>query len=173
MARGLHLLLDTNVWLDYFLGNRPRNKETIDFLNKAQSCEAELLYSVTSSRDVAFFMESVLKNYSRQYNGGSLTEPAALAAKASAWACLEKLDELATAVGCDQSDIAFAHLQRHLHNSYEDNLVLAAAKRANADLLVTNDMKLIQHSPVPAMTTEDATRYIEIYAAQQQTNIAF
>ena len=53
-----------------------------------------------------------------------------------------------------------ASRQRELHSDYEDDLIIAAAIRAQADLLVTNDVKLRSHAPVAAMSVEDAKNYL-------------
>lgn len=70
------------------------------------------------------------------------------------------LSQLATPVPCDLSDIWMASKQRKLHSDYEDDLIIAAAMRAKADLLVTNDVKLCSHAPVAAMSVEDAKNYL-------------
>lgn len=53
-----------------------------------------------------------------------------------------------------------ASKQRQLHSDYEDDLIIAAAMRAEADLLVTNDVKLCSHAPVAAMSVENARNYL-------------
>ena len=68
--------------------------------------------------------------------------------------------QLATSVPCDLSDIWMASRQRELHSDYEDDLIIAAAIRAQADLLVTNDVKLSSHAPVAAMNVENARNYL-------------
>ena len=55
----------------------------------------------------------------------------------------------ATAVGADESDLWTACNLRSVHNDLEDNLVVAAAQRADATYLVTNDEALIKHAPSP------------------------
>lgn len=69
--------------------------------------------------------------------------------------------EIATAVGCDQSDVWLARKRRRLHGDFEDNLVLSAADRAKADLFVTNDEQLLRHAPVAAMGVRDAVAYLQ------------
>ena len=49
---------------------------------------------------------------------------------------------------------------RSVHGDFEDNLVLAAAERANATYLVTNDEQLIKHAPVTALTPHAALVYL-------------
>ena len=62
------------------------------------------------------------------------------------------MTENATAVGADASDLWLADKYLALHRDYEDNLVLAACKRAAADYLVTNDRKLLEHADIAAKT---------------------
>ena len=62
-----------------------------------------------------------------------------------------------------------ASRQRNLHSDYEDDLIIAAAMRAKADLLVTNDAKLCSHAPVAAMSVEDAKNYLATSARARQS----
>lgn len=83
---------------------------------------------------------------------GRLSEDAAYAAKVTAWACVDHMAALATAVPCDHTDVWLAGKQRRLHGDYEDDLVIAAAMRSGADLLVTYDEELRDHATVAAAT---------------------
>ena len=51
-----------------------------------------------------------------------------------------------------------------LHDDYEDNLVVAAAQRSRADCLVTNNEKLLRHSPVATLSCRDAAIYLRAMA---------
>ena len=77
------------------------------------------------------------------------------ASKETAWACVENMERNATAVGLDASDVWLAHKFKPVHDDFEDNLVVAAARRAKADYLVTNDERLLRHSPVAALSPRD------------------
>lgn len=48
---------------------------------------------------------------------------------------------------------------KSVHNDFEDNLILAAARRADVDFLVTEDKKLIVHANVVAKNIEDMNNY--------------
>lgn len=161
MNRPLLCLVDTNVWLDLFFGNRPGNADARAFVDAAFDSGAELLYAVTSSKDLFYVLERQFKLLSKQDNGGVLGESAASAARIAAWACLERMDDIATAVACDQADVFVARAQRKVHDDYEDNLVAAAAMRANADVLVTNDRTFLQHTAVNALDCHDAAVYLK------------
>ena len=45
---------------------------------------------------------------------------------------------------------------RQVHDDFEDDLLIAAAQRAQADYLVTNDERLLKHAPVAALSARDA-----------------
>ncbi len=154
------ILLDTNVWIDYYVGGRPGHELARTLVEGALDRDATLLFATLSSKDVFYVIASVIKQDWRAKHG-TLTAAQARAAMATAWACLENMDEMATAVGCDQSDVRLARKTRRLHADYDDNLILAAARRAGADLLVTSDEQLLRHAPIAALDVPDALTYLE------------
>lgn len=153
------ILVDTNVWLDYFIPSRRGRSVAIEFLRDACTAQVDLLYAATSSKDLFYLISSEHKAWYRREHG-SLSQDAATAATSLAWDCLSVLSQLATPVPCDLSDMWMASKQRELHSDYEDDLIIAAAMRAKADLLVTNDVKLCSHAPVAAMNVENARNYL-------------
>ena len=62
--------------------------------------------------------------------------------RAFAWGCIESIRELGTAVGVDTADLWLASKYRSIGSDFEDNVLLAAAKRSNADFIVTWDRVL-------------------------------
>ena len=153
------ILVDTNVWLDYFIPSRRGRSVAIEFLRDACTVQVDLLCAATSSKDLFYLISSEHKAWYRREHG-SLSQDAAVAATSLAWDCLDVLSQLATPVPCDLSDIWMASKQRNLHSDYEDDLIIAAAIRSQADLLVTNDAKLCSHAPVAVMNVENARNYL-------------
>lgn len=86
---------------------------------------------------------------------GQLGERSARAVRETVWGCVNNMCELATAVGVDEGDVWLARKYKSLLGDLEDNLVLAAARRVQADYVVTSDRELIQHLPVAALTPQD------------------
>lgn len=160
MASPTAILVDTNVWLDYFMGGRSGHDDALNFINAAIEHDVCLLHASLSAKDLYYLVSSGLKRTCRQQNGGMLTEAAATTARETAWACLESMNNLSASVGCDQSDIWVAEKQRDVHDDFEDDLIIAAAMRSNADLLVTNDEKLLLHCPVAALCPADAVKLL-------------
>lgn len=155
------LLLDTNVWMGYLSALRPDHKAAFHLVDECCKKDVELLYAVTSSKDVFYAAALDFKRDYRAKHEGALTESASLAARTFAWACVDLMRELGTAVGCDMSDVWFACKQRSIHGDYEDDLFLAAAQRSKTTLLVTSDEKLLRHCPVAALDVKDALAYVE------------
>ena len=155
------LLLDTNVWVDFFEGARAGHAAARRLIERAGERGASLLYAASSAKDVFYLVACAVKADCRRASGGSLTHEQTFAATELAWGCLDNMAELATAIGCDQSDVWLARKRKRLHHDFEDNLVLSAAERAHVDLLVTNDDQMRRHAPVAAMGVADALAYLE------------
>lgn len=155
-----YLLLDTNVWLSAYLSARQNHAAVLDLLTVACERGVELLYPVHASKDLFFLMAADIKRAYRQEHG-ELPESVSAAAGEIAWACLEQMSELATAVPCDHTDVWMAQKQRGLHADFEDDLVIAAAVRSRADLLVTEDAKLREHACVAVASVAGARKWLD------------
>ena len=115
----------------------------------------DLLYPVHIIPDV-FYLAFI--DVKRLLCGQGSDELVAKAARSTAWEYVNGMQEIATAVGADNSDVWLASKWESLHGGIEDNLVLAAAKRAQADYVVTSDRQLLSHAAlagVAAVSPED------------------
>ena len=147
-------LVDTNVWLDNYLGKRPHAAESRQFIDLARERGVQLTYAIHTLHDFFYLVQNELKHMGQ--NAGPLLQSAALAAKEAAWACVDNLRETATAIAADESDAWRACKYRALTGDLEDNFVLAAAERVPVDFIVTNDHELIRKATVNAYTPADA-----------------
>lgn len=154
------VLVDTNVWLDFYLPNRAGLGDAKHFIDSAIECDVELLYAVGSAKDVFYLAAAAGKRLARDQNG-ELSDASARAAGEYAWAVLDNMAELATMVGADESDRWLASKHRAIHRDFEDNLIIAAAMRAGVDYIVTCDEKLIMHAPVAAMMPGDLAALLD------------
>ena len=154
------LLLDTNVWVDYHMPDRPGHRVALKLIDLAYVLEYPLLIASNSLKDFYYIFWRIGKAQNNSL--GTMTkEQASLTAKLTAWAATEQLTERATVVGSDAADAHIALKLKNVHFDYEDNLVVAAALRAKARYLVTSDQQLIAHCPVAAVTPEDALFFLE------------
>lgn len=160
MTGTLSLLLDTNVWMDHYLARPQSDNPATNLLMRAASCEhVNLLYAPTTAKDVFFLLERTLKAMAR-HESAALPEGAAEAAREAAWACVDNMSELAVAAPIDESELWIARKFRRDHGDFEDNLIIAAGERANADYIVTSDRQLLAHLPAIAITPQRACELI-------------
>lgn len=144
------ILVDTCVWLDLFLLDRPGRRDAQAFISHALNSEIPLAYASHSSLDVYAKAGICAKRFFRE--AGQLTDAQARAARTFAWDCATQMREVATPVPADMSDFYYAEKFRPLHEDLEDNLILAGCNRARANYLVTTDKRLLRHADVLAKT---------------------
>lgn len=154
------LLVDTNVWFDLFDPARGRHTSACALVEGAQKHAVSLAFAVSSLKDVYYGLSMMLKRSVRA-SKGALSESEAKGAEATAWACVQSIQEIATPVAVDLTDVWLAGKYRHQLRDFEDALIAAAATRCHADVLVTNDERFLRHCPVCAMDAADALTYIE------------
>ena len=164
-TRKLIALVDTNVWLDCYLPDRPNSVATRDFICMAQKNSVQLAYPVHILKDVFYLIQLDLKRMARK--NGVTTKSDFLAVQRAAWSCIENMREQAIAIGADESDAWLACKYRALTNDLEDNFVLAAAQRAKVDFIVTNDRQLLKKATVKAYTPADAALILQVTHEQR------
>lgn len=147
------VLLDTNVWLDLYIPMREGHAAAQSILARSYERRLDVLYAIHSMKDVAYIVERVTKGEIRKM-GFPAGEAAHGIAAAMAEDALANMQAVATAVGSDSSDLWFANHYYQIHADFEDCLVLAAAKRSEADYLITNDRTLLRDSPLPSLAPE-------------------
>ena len=155
MAENASILVDTNVWLDYYAIDRPAYKAAHDLMSYSFAHDIGILYPADIIKDVFYLVESTMKRIMRA-RGVGLTHHDAAVANEFAWGAVNHMRENAVAVDIGHADVWFAAKLRTVHNDFEDNLILAAAEKAKPTFLVTNDEQLIKHATVAALTPTDA-----------------
>lgn len=154
------VLLDTNVWIDNYVGGREGSKLSRTLISACQKQGVTLCVALLSLKDIYYQIGSELKREQRATKEG-LTETQALAIEETAWQCVLNLNKQAVLVPADQSDFTIARYFHQVHPDLEDDFVLAAVKRTEADYFVTNDKKLLSHSPVAALSPIDLLMLLE------------
>lgn len=159
------VLLDTNIWIDNYLADRPSADESRRFIAEARQNGFQLTYAVHCLNDVFLIIQQHLKHDAR-VQGRELSNGDVEAIREVAWACVENMRALATAIGADESDAWRACRYRSLTGDLEDNFVLAAAERVPVDFIVTNDKQLLKKSTVNAYRPEDALTVMALQLGQ-------
>lgn len=149
-----NLLLDTNVWIENYLGERGELAESRELIDYCLARNIHLFVSAPSLKDVYYGIDRYLKAKARN-EGLEVTEAFASAVEQIAWKSTQNLMGNATVVPLDTTDLLEARRFYELHRDFEDDLILAAAQRAKADYLVTSDKKLLSKAVVPTATPGD------------------
>lgn len=148
------LLLDTNVWLDNYLGYRRHSAESRELIIRSSEAGITLSYAATSIKDVFYCINSELKRLIRQQKG-DVSESDAQACNETAWSCIQSMSALAVAATVAEPQVSLARHYRGFNQDFEDDLILAAMECSKADYLVTNDGLLQRKCPFPTLTPKD------------------
>ena len=155
------IMVDTNVWVDLYVPGRPLRDVSLAFFKAVQRDDVELVFTLDIARAVYRVVSHEAKRWVRQ-DKGSLSDAYAKAIAAHGWDFVESMQEQATAIGSATADLWLASKLRDEHAEIEDNLIVAACMRIEADYLVTNDEKLLRHAPVAAVTPQQMVRLLEV-----------
>ena len=161
MSVPLKLVVDTNVWLDYYLDRGPRH-EAVGRVIAATAGERAAVY-VTDGilKDFFFLFQQTLKEMHRS-DGLVIDANLAASIEETAWACLRNIMHLALVVPLGAGEVWEAFALRPQHGDFEDNLIIAAAKRVDADYIVTADRQLGRRSPIPCLDVAEAASLEEV-----------
>lgn len=157
--RPLKLLIDTNIWLDYFLGRTNASESIVELFSRASEAEDIVLFSSSLSvKDIYYILGRTMKGDARR--GGVLTPEAIAAADETAWACVRLIRQksIIASVGADEVFDSFVF--KHHHNDFEDDLILGVANRIDADYVVTGDKDLIKHTNGVCIDAYQALRLV-------------
>ena len=145
------ILLDTNVLVDYALGREPGCAACGEIIAQAAGANHVLYAASTSLKDAYRLVCASLKRAER-IASGSVSDARGLAAREIAWACVRQLMQTLLVVPVGQSECLDAFTLRALHDDFEDDLIVAAARKIGADFLVTGDTRLQAHAPVGCLS---------------------
>ena len=151
MSRPTKVLIDTNLWLDLYLGERAGHGAAVRLLSMLRDRGHAILYPAHALSDVAYIIASVLKREHRT-QGLEVTPERARAVNELAWACVDNMTQLAAIAPLDSVDVRVGFAHRALHDDLEDDLAIAAGLRAEVDYLVTNDAAFALNSPLPTLS---------------------
>ena len=157
------IMVDTNVWVDLYVPNRPNREASLAFFEQAVRSEVEIVFTLEIARAVFRVVAYEAKRWVRQ-GTGELSEAYAHAIANHAWDFVQDMQEYGTPVGSSTPDLWMATKLRDVHPEIEDNLIVAACMRLDTDYLVTNDAKLLRHAPVAAVDPQMMTRLLQLPA---------
>ena len=151
----IKILVDTNIWLDYFLARGTHHDAVSAFLAEAYKREDVALYVPSLSlKDLAYQLASLMKLDARRA-GKDITPEIAAAAREVSWGCVRNVLEKALVAPIGHTEVLGAFTYKRIHDDLEDDLVLAAADTVGADCLMTHDATLKRHMGDLCLTAEE------------------
>lgn len=160
MNKRLLLLVDTNVWIDYFMKNEPIWRDCTSIVEAAAEDRVDLLVTPTTLKDIFYIIPRLL----RREGAGSADADTSF--KPSAWACIELVLSIATPAPQSSAECELARALKGKIDDYEDGLVFAAAETTNADYIVTSDRQLLNSYPEVFVTPKRALELLELKGAK-------
>lgn len=151
------LLLDTNIWLDYFLAEGPHLAAIERLIELRAEVKITLMYAPTTAKDLFYLIPRRL----RRIDANGAGNPPSTYAPA-AWACIERLMEIAFASPLSFAECNLARMMRSSFGDFEDNLVVASGETAQADYVVTGDKAMLAAYPECCITPERAIEILSI-----------
>lgn len=140
MRKGpVRYLLDTNIWLYYFLGENAYKHEIMDLITSGQDDGVDILFTPTTAKDLFYVLPRALRR------AGAIGPDETMSS--IAWGCLERMFELATPAPQSAAECHIARTLRSTIPDFEDAMIIAAAETAGADYIVTLDKELLRDMP--------------------------
>lgn len=161
MNDSVRLLVDSNVWIDSYLGDHLHFDESYRFLKTARARGSQLLYGASKLEGMFYVLASEFERGMRD-GDGQMPHNASSIAREFAWGCIENIRKLGTAVGLDEGDLWLACKYRTIGPDFEDDVMLAAAERAHADYIVTWDKELLSTATVRTGTPVQMLALMEL-----------
>lgn len=161
------ILIDTNVWIRYFLGEEPWCQDIKLLLEECNSNDIEVYYCPTSLKDIFYLIPRIMKREaSGEVSAGTSVStsgidtyyaplPGEASYAAAAWACIRAMQDMATAAPLTGVECEFSWMLRGNHPDLEDDLIVACGETCGADYVVTYDDGLIKHFPAACVMPKD------------------
>ena len=146
-------LLDTNIWLYYFLGEDAHKHEIMGLIASGQDDGVDILFTPTTVKDLFYVLPRALRR------AGAMGPDETMSS--IAWSCVERMFELGTPAPQSAAECHIARMLWSTISDFEDAMIIAAAETAGADYIVTLDKKLLRAMPEVCV---DPTRARELAA---------
>ena len=161
ISHPIKILVDTNIWLDYFLARGAHHDAVSTFI--ARACEREdiaLYIPSLSLKDLAYQLASLMKLDARRA-GKDITPDIAAAAREVSWGCVRNVLEKALVAPVGRTEVLGAFTYKRIHDDFEDDLVLASLDAAGCQLLMTHDTALRRHMGDLCLTAEEGLELLD------------
>ena len=150
-AKPSAILIDTNVWVDYYVARGPRHEASVALVDALEGGQTVPFTALTSLKDTYYLIAATLKRMARE-SSVEVDSSLAAAANETAWGCVRNLVSIAPNIVRMGAPEALRALSiKETDPDFEDALIIAAAERVKARYIVTADRGLATRSPIPCV----------------------
>lgn len=148
------IVVDKNVWLDFYLVDRPLHAEAMQFITAAEKHDANLALPADAVKDIFFIIGRHMKQLFIQ-NGGIIDERMGCTIRDFAWQCVDHMTDIAVSIPMDDRTAWLTRHYRDVSLDYEDGSVLASCELCKARYLVTHDKSLSARANIATKTAAE------------------
>lgn len=164
----LKILIDTNIWLDYFLARSDQHRVVSEFLALAVERKDLMLYvTPLSLKDIAYQLASQMQLDARRA-GREVDTHVAAAAREVSWGCVRNVLKKAIVAPVGNTEVLNAFVFKRFHDDLEDDLILGTLDAIDGDYLMTHDAALARHTGDLCITAEEGLALLA-YTASANT----
>lgn len=138
----MHILVDTNIYLDLILERGKQSEIAAQFFKNAIITKSKLFISSMSIRDIGYIVSRIFHDTEKGRD-----------AQLKAYSICHKVMDL-------KGDYAIEALYSEMKD-YEDALIVESAKRELIDLIVTDNIKDFEMAKFPVWTPEFFNKVIQ------------
>ncbi|WEV47338.1 PIN domain-containing protein [Bifidobacterium sp. ESL0690] len=156
-----NIVFDTNILIDIVMHRSLRESAALKLMDVCANQTLNPMCVALSLKDVDYIVKVNTKRDFKDAMAGVEQATVQQLVAQVGWNSVESIMEVCEVVAVDGQVCKNALKLRSAHPDYEDDLIIAASRQANADMVVTGDQDLIKHFPDLCVSVEDALKQIE------------
>ncbi|WEV75908.1 PIN domain-containing protein [Bifidobacterium sp. ESL0800] len=156
-----NIVFDTNILIDIVMHRSLRESAALKLMDACADLNLNPMCVSLSLKDVDYIVKVNTKREFKDAMAGVEQATVQQLVAQIGWNSVQSIIEVCEVAAVDGEVCKNALKLRSAHPDYEDDLIIAAARQAGADMVVTGDQDLIRHFPDLCVSVEDALKRID------------
>ncbi|WEV64593.1 PIN domain-containing protein [Bifidobacterium sp. ESL0732] len=156
-----NIVFDTTILIDIVMHRSLRESTALKLMDACADSNLNPMCVSLSLKDVDYVVKVNTKRDFKDAMAGVERATVQQLVAQIGWNSVKSIMEVCEVAAVDGEVCKNALKLRSAHPDYEDDLIVAASRQADADMVVTGDQDLIKHFPDLCVSVEDALKQIE------------
>ncbi|WEV71940.1 PIN domain-containing protein [Bifidobacterium sp. ESL0790] len=156
-----NIVFDTNILLDMVMHRSVRESKALRLMSQCADRRLNPMCVSLSLKDVDYIVKVNIKRDFKDAAEGVERETVRQLVSRIGWTSVESILKVCEVAAVDGRVCEDALTLRSVHPDYEDDLIVAASRQVDADMVVTGDKDMIRHFPDLCVSVEDALARVE------------